>query len=362
MITKLKKELQLTPFIAPFVLSILLLQPLDLAYGQDSLVVFSTRGIFDTETGELSTEPPELSDATTTLGLNGQNCPPEIAIYVHRVWADEQEATEEFGRVDLSVKANTYDIPIIGFSWDSDTPQSPSGWNSAKQIANANGAPLAFFIFDFKLACPDSNVRLVAHSLGARVALSALGILNNAETWNGRNFKIASVHLLGAAADNEKVSKDDQDSADGIVYGQAIEFQVDNFYNLFDPRDNLLEPRFVPPIYYPLFEGNLALGDNGIELGISEPTNYRDINVQSEIPDNSDIDKTDADGDGRCDLTWIYFPPTETCTINFVGDNHLAYIGFRDRGSTFNDFSDDIVVDDGAMNVVVDNWRNPLLP
>jgi hypothetical protein len=164
-------------------------------------------------------------------------------------------------------------------------------------VFSAFTASLPFFISDFKFQCPDSKLRLVVHSLGARVVLSALGVLNNAETWNERNFEVASVHLLGAAVDNEKVSKDDQDSTDGIVYGQAIEVQVDNFYNLFNPRDNLLEPKFVPPIYYPLFEGNLALGGNGRELGVFEPANYRDINVQSEIPENPDIDMTDADGD-----------------------------------------------------------------
>ena len=361
MITKLKKELQLIPLIVLFLL-LMFLQSLDIAYGQTLPIVYSTRDIFDTNTGLFSAELPELSNATTTLGLNGQDCPPEIAIYVHGVWADQQKAIEEFGRVDLSVKASRYEIPIVGFSWDSDTPISASGWDTAKQIANANGAFLAFFISDFKLACPDSEVRLVAHSLGARVVLSALGILNNAELWNERNFKVASVHLLGAAVDNEKVSKDDQDSTDGIVYGQAIEAQVDNFYNLFNPRDNLLEPRLVPPVYYPFFEGNLALGGNGREPGIFEPANYRDINVQYEIPENPDIDRTDADGDSLCDLPWVYIPPNWACTIALIGDNHKGYIGFRDRGNTLNDFSDDILADDGAMDLVVDNWKNPIVP
>jgi len=114
-ITKPKKEGQLIPFIATFLL-LIFLQSLDIAYGQAQPIVYSTRGVFDTITGLFSTEPPELSNARTTLGLNGQNCPPEIAIYVHGVWADEQKATEEFGRVDLSVKANRYNIPIVGFS------------------------------------------------------------------------------------------------------------------------------------------------------------------------------------------------------------------------------------------------------
>src|SRR5215204_4265316 len=293
-ITKPKKVVQLIPLIGTSFLLFVFLQSLDnIAYAQTPRIVFSTRGIFDTNTAFPSGQR-ELSNAAATLGLNGQNCPREIGIYVHGVWANETEAIEEFGRVDLSVKANGYDnITIVGFSWDANTPLSTSGWDTAKQIANANGAFLASFISDFKLHCPDSKVRLVAHSLGARVVLSALGVLNNDEPWNDRNFKVASVHLLGAAVDDEKVSKDDQDSTDEIVYGQAIEAQVDNFYNLFDPRDNLLEPRLVPPIYYPFFEGNPALGRNGSETGIFEPANYRHINVQSEIPENPAVNRTD---------------------------------------------------------------------
>ena len=40
------------------------------------------------------------------------------------------------------------------------------------------------------------------------------------------------------------------------------------------------------------------------------------------------------------------------CTINAVGENHFGYFGFR---SAVNG----TLIDDGAMNVVVSNWRNP---
>jgi hypothetical protein len=42
----------------------------------------------------------------------------------------------------------------------------------------------------------------------------------------------------------------------------------------------------------------------------------------------------------------------DSCTINAVGENHLGYFGFRSAANG-------MLIDDGAMNVVVNNWRNP---
>ena len=83
-------------------------------------------------------------------------------------------------------------------------------WADAKQLANENGPKLAHFIFDYKNTCKyqhnkDVNVRLVAHSLGARVVLSTLESLNNITAWNTNHFNITSVHLMGPAVDYEEV-------------------------------------------------------------------------------------------------------------------------------------------------------------
>ena len=76
-------------------------------------------------------------------------------------------------------------------------------------------------------------------------------------------------------------------------------------------------------------------------------SNYLDINVQNEIPVI-----TDANGDGGfggCDLLDSF----GGCTIHNVGDNHFGYVGFRNPSNTA------MLVDDGAMNIVVNNWKNP---
>src|SRR5919199_1669018 len=107
------------------------------------------------------------------------DCPNEIAIIVHGWPLNEAQAKERFDRAKMSLEHNHYSIPIVGFSWDSDTEVSRDGWNYAKKIANQDGPKLAHFIFNYKDTCKhqhnkDVNVRLVAHSLGSRVVLSTL--------------------------------------------------------------------------------------------------------------------------------------------------------------------------------------------
>jgi len=134
---------------------------------------------------------------------------------------------------------------------------------------------------------------------------------------------------------------------DGIVYGNFIQREVVHFFNLYDLEDNMLKPALFPsPVYYPYFEGSAALGYHG-KQGIDSPSSsiYRDIDVENEIPNI-----VDSDGDHNCDSPNPFIP--DSCTINAVGENHLGYFGFRSAATG-------MLIDDGAMNVVVNNWRNP---
>ena len=97
----------------------------------------------------------------------------------------------------MSLENNTYtNISLVGFSWPSDT-----AWIGAKFIAKENGPKLADFILGLKKMCKedgkDVKIRLVGHSLGARVILSSLDSLNKNPVWKSKGFKIESVHLLG---------------------------------------------------------------------------------------------------------------------------------------------------------------------
>jgi Alpha/beta hydrolase of unknown function (DUF900) len=293
------------------------------------------------------------------------SCPKEVVIFVHG-WNDTPyDATERLDRVKMSLENNKYtNISLVGFSWPSNTD-----WPDAKHLAKDNGQKLAEFIIKYMDTCNSNDkqpqqqdkakVRLIGHSLGARVILSSLESLFKNTAWNNNNFKISSIHLMGAPVDDDEVSKNPSDVGSSdikLAYGKAIEKEVLNFYNLFNPNDDMLQPgdilysKYSPfnsaenqPVVYPYVEQDLALGQNGSQSNISKPPNYVNVNVENEIRFIND-----SDGDGRCDFT---FPPTYICNIKAVGDNHGGYIGFR---STNNDKP---FLDDGAINVVVEQWR-----
>jgi hypothetical protein len=294
------------------------------------------------------------------------DCPTEIAVFVHGWDNDHYKAKERLDRVKMSLENNSYYIPLIGLSWDSNTD-----WDPAKSIAKENGPKLAQFILDYKETCKyeqnkDVNVRLLAHSMGSRVILSALESLHENPVWNNstNNFKIASVHLMGAAVDNEEVSMNAIDHfnypgwgqgplgcfpnhyypGDGVKfpYGNAINGEVVKFYNLINPQDNVLE------YIYPCFEGgDNALGEDGKqESGILAPPNsvYIEEDIQGEIRPYRDADAMGGWDFGLCNNFGF-------CQVN-TGDNHAGYIGFRNPTNT------NLLADDGAMNRVVEQWQS----
>jgi hypothetical protein len=347
--------------------------------------IISTRDHFD-EFGNLKSNKPSYEPFPFNFGSIG--CAQEAAIYVHGVWTakhkdDEvtkkmfENGPEIFDRARLALNSAGYAFPVIGFSWDSDTEVSPSGWHYANIIAKKNGPKLAQFIFDLQENCPQTKIRLIAHSLGARVVLSSLNSLNNNQIWNNNNFRIASVHLMGAAVDNDEVSKNAADvvSLDGIksAYGKSIEEEVTHFYNLFNSEDDVLEPGAnyfylpmclylyyscvnlseVQPVYYPYFEQDLALGQSGLQTSISVidiPGSYIEMPVKLQIPN---ID--DADADGGCDLAFrsFWFPFDFICSIKQIGDNHLGYVGLRDPANY------DSLKNNGVIDIVVYTLQNP---
>ena len=148
--------------------------------------------------------------ASDIPGLQSEACPNEIAIIVHGWSLNENKANERFVRANMSLDHNNYqnnnNNSVVGFSWDANL--NNNNWTIAKSIAKDNGPKLAQFILDFKINALITEVRLVAHSLGARVVLSALDSLYNNQKWNNEKFKVTSVNLMGAAVDDEEVSKD----------------------------------------------------------------------------------------------------------------------------------------------------------
>jgi Alpha/beta hydrolase of unknown function (DUF900) len=238
-------------------------------------------------------------------------------------------ANEQIDRTKLSLNVNKYYNPIIGFSWDSNTAINPSGWNIAKFIAYQNGPKLAKFISDFKTNCPNVNIRIIAHSLGAKVVESALIALANDtnQIWmKDTVYNIASVHLIGAAINDESTSKN-------TPFGNAIENTVNTFYNLYNSEDTALKGTYVNT------ENQNPLGLYGLKKGEPFPANYTERDVKFEIPPLKMAN-------GIYQSFWDK-------EVSGWGDNHSGYIGFREHYP----FSR-LLKDDGAINVIVEDWRN----
>lgn len=340
-----------------------------LSWAQE-LSIVSTRGHYDPLSGNSSSNEPY--NPITTEFLDNMCNNKEIAVYVHGVWTNEMDhietstenAAEVFDRLRMSLNSQGYDFPLVGFSWDSDTDIDPEGWNIAKYISKENGPKLAQFIVDLKNHCMDlrSNdiqLRLIGHSLGSRVILSALDSLNNNNEWISNGFNIATVNLLGGAVDYYEVLKPLNDSLDENEikhhYGDAINNQVQNFYNMYNAEDDVLEKKYYltsewgEPIYYPLYEDSFALGQNPLDESTpGMPDNYENINVEEDLIVEMDADNDAmALGTSGCDLRNIL----GWCTIFERGDNHLGYIGFRDADNT--------LLNEGAIDKVVQTWDLP---
>jgi Alpha/beta hydrolase of unknown function (DUF900) len=262
----------------------------------------------------------------------------------------QKDAKEQTQRVFLSLAHEGYHIPVIGFSWDSNTAfsldniaVSQAGWATAKKIGNSNGPLLAKFIVDFKQKCPNDKLRIIAHSLGSRVVLSAVQWLyDNEEMKNNHtdtNKIISSIHLMGGAINNDQLSLNQDNCRFNTpslpCSGHAIESIVQYFYNLYDPEDNMLASEkeivclflacetvnlFSP---YQYTENHNALGAYGIINLNDIPRNYVEHNVLPQV-----IYDIDANKDKKCDITVdLYFG--NYCTITKAGDNHNGYMGFR---------------------------------
>jgi hypothetical protein len=335
----------------------------------------STRHFFDTNTDTLlhsGLSPEPL--ASSLFNQEANNCPSEIAIYVHGVWASEDSAKEQTERVGLSLASLNNTITLIGYTWDSNTPFDPEdpsisqeGWKIAKIIAKENGPLLAKFIIDFKETCPNSEIRIMAHSLGSRVVLSALDYLFNHQNdfnMNNQTSKIIkAVHLMGAAVDNEEVSLNSivgfnnpfpwfaipsctiDDSGVKFAYGKSIQNIVEDFYNFVNSEDNVLQR------FYPCAEGgNDALGQSGKDddNSVQTPANYHDIKgIEAEIKPG-----LDADADGEADFGLCLSSPFFSACDRDEGDNHAGYMGYRDI------LHENAIDDDGVIDLVVQSWQS----
>ncbi|WP_440990135.1 DUF726 domain-containing protein [Haloarchaeobius baliensis] len=190
--------------------------------------------------------------------------PDELLVHVHGWMNEPDSAIEGFQTAETAYRNNGYDGAVIGFSWDSDS--SVFGWWDSTEIAEENGKKLANFVNQYRTANPDTTIRLVCHSLGARVTLRCIEVLNA----NGITDAVQSVSLLGGAADNDAVST-------GGRYGPDLAGAVGQVDNYWKSDDDVLNWAYTTA------EWDSAVGEEGCEG--TQPGNYQDHNVDY-VPDH----------------------------------------------------------------------------
>ena len=79
------------------------------AWSKQSFLITSTWDTFDLNNGSvLHKTTTSLPNANSLLNIGTNGCPPEIAIYIHGIWATPAIANEQTERVYLSLKNLNY--------------------------------------------------------------------------------------------------------------------------------------------------------------------------------------------------------------------------------------------------------------
>lgn len=155
---------------------------------------------------------------------------------VHGLRNNKHDAVFKFIIAKKQLKKLHYKYPVIGYSYDSNTKGAHIKKTALRallvgqKIAEKNGTNLSQFILDFKKKNKKTKIRLMGHSLGSQVILSAIRKLSSKK--NIKNI-IESVHFFGASISDDSVHP----KRDG-KYVQKVVHKIKNY---FFPFDNVLK-------------------------------------------------------------------------------------------------------------------------
>lgn len=203
----------------------------------------------------------------------------KLLLYVHgwRSDDDEDDDIDAAYTAEEALVEQGYDGTGAVYTWDADKGGGiDDGWYEAQEIAQRNGPELANFVTDW--ADNDGRpIRVVAHSLGARVACSAMADLRD----RGAENAVKDLVLLGGAADNEACAVDGE-------WGPGLAYGAENVLNGYKTDDSVLEWA------YSLGEFNKAVGETGIEG--TAPDNVTEVDVTDVVPDHYSYPELKEDG------------------------------------------------------------------
>lgn len=250
----------------------------------------STRDHFDEDANLINGETEWSYDVEGSWPNWGEQ---ELTLFVHGWRSDdsEDEPIDAGQECRNALQAEGYGGSTAVYSWDSDKGDSLDiGWSSAKDISRRNGKKLANFL-QWYAGEYDVNVRLIAHSMGARVVAWALETLDDAY---GASNLLSSVTLVGGALEKDSPSMDagwlDEE------FGDHIEFATEQFDNFHSHDDDVLND------IYRVRETEEAVGEVGIQY--TAPSNYTDFDVTSQIDCHRNYYKKDEGIVGQVVAQW----------------------------------------------------------
>ena len=195
----------------------------------------STRGYYDLKNGKTLKKNNYFlypkKDFVKFLGSK------ELTVMIHGLRNDNAGAVAKIILAKNRLRRLGYKFPVVGFSYDSNiwgahlAKHAERALLVGQSIAIKNGNNLGKFIEDFKEHSPNTKIRLMGHSLGSQVILSALEYLAKKKT----NFGIVeSVYFFGASIT--------EDVPSSKKYKKILRHTVNKrIINHFAPTDEVLQ-------------------------------------------------------------------------------------------------------------------------
>ena len=194
----------------------------------------STRGYYDLSNGgKIKNNTYYLYPKKSFQTLSGKK---ELVIMIHGLRNDKAGAIQKFMIAQKRLKQLGYVYPVIGYSYDSNTKGANMKKSALKalrvgqKIAKENGYHLSKFIIDFKKKNPNTKIRLIGHSLGTEVILSAIKKLAS----NTKNQGIVeSVYFFASSLPSDIL---------GVKkYGKLKKIVRNRVKNFYSPTDEVLK-------------------------------------------------------------------------------------------------------------------------
>ncbi|MDF9745715.1 RICIN domain-containing protein [Natrinema salsiterrestre] len=180
-----------------------------------------------------------------------------LLVFTHG-WLEEigGSAEDQAYNAEVALREAGYDGPVIGNEYDS----LDLDWWDATDEAERAGRIFGDWLARFRQRNPATTVRVMGHSLGAMMTLSALNRLADRGEW------IHSLDLVGGAVDHDSI---------GDTWTDGVENAVGEVHNYHSYDDSILD------VIYEVGEWDDALGYSGAEGWT--PDNYYDHDVSDDV-------------------------------------------------------------------------------